>query len=122
MTAATPVIFGVFGKGYDPGYATAVVGVLLAASAIRPGFDMWSARMRAERRVTPVLWANSSYVAILLVLLLLLVPRWGALGAAVSVTCGALWLAAVGFVGIRRLGRTILPLTPAPPALEGGTT
>jgi len=119
MTAATPVLFGLFGKGYDPAYAAGVVGVLLAASVIRPGFDMWSARMRAARRVTPVLWANATYVALLLALVVVLVPRWGALGAATAVTASALWLAVVGAVGIRRLGRTSLsPRT----ASEGGTT
>lgn len=116
MTAATPILFGLFGPGYDPGYATAVVAVLLAASVIRPGFDMWSARVRAERRVLPVLWANLAYVVILLGLLLALVPRWGALGASAAVAASALWLAAVGGVGIRRLRRPV----PAPHPLRKG--
>ncbi|MET0296745.1 MAG: hypothetical protein ABW024_05040 [Microbacterium sp.] len=101
-TLATPVMFLLLGRGYPPLYGMAVVGTLAVASIVRPGYDIWSALMRARHRVRPVLWSNAVYVVILFALVALLVPRTGALGAAVSVTSAALALAVIGAVGLRR--------------------
>ncbi|SFS00732.1 Membrane protein involved in the export of O-antigen and teichoic acid [Microbacterium sp. cf046] len=104
-TLVTPVMFMILGRGYTPLYGMAVVGALAAASAIRPGYDLWSALSRARQRVMPVLLGNALYVAILLILVIALVPRFGALGAALSVTGGAVALAVVGATGLHRANR-----------------
>lgn len=102
-TLATPVLFLVVGRDYPPLYGMAVVGVLAIASMLRPGYDVWSALVRARHRVRPVLWGNAAYVVILLCLVFVLVPALGALGAAVSVAVGALVLAAIGGAGLHRV-------------------
>lgn len=104
---ATPVMFLVLGREYPPLYGMAVVGTLAVASVLRPGYDLWSALMRARHRVRPVLWSNGLYVVILFALVALLVPRIGALGAAIAVTSGAIALALIGAVGLRRPVHTI---------------
>ena len=102
-TVATPLLFLIAGQDYSPLYGMAVVGALALASIIRPGYDIWSALSRARHRVRPVLWGNLLYVCILFSVVLLLVPRLGALGAALAMVCGVCALAAVGAVGLRRL-------------------
>ncbi|HWI31430.1 MAG TPA: hypothetical protein VNT50_08050 [Microbacterium sp.] len=114
-TLVTPLMFLMLGRGYPPFYGMAVVGALAAASAIRPGYDLWSALSRARQRVMPVLLGNALYVVIVLGVVIALVPRFGALGAALSVACGALALAIVGAVGLRRAHRIRFRLT----AVEG---
>lgn len=101
-TLATPVMFLIVGRGYPPLYGMAVVGTLAAASVIRPRYDIWSALVRAQHRVRPVLWSNALYVAILFGLVLLLVPGLGAIGAAIAVVVGAIALALIGEVALRR--------------------
>ncbi|WP_106816144.1 lipopolysaccharide biosynthesis protein [Microbacterium timonense] len=105
-TLATPVLFFVVGRDYPPLYGMAVVGVLAIASTIRPGYDIWSALVRARHRVRPVLCGNAVYVVILLALVFALVPTLGALGAAIAVACGALALAAIGSVGLHHVRDT----------------
>jgi len=102
-TLATPLLFAIAGQAYSPLYGMAVVGFLAVASIIRPGYDIWSALSRARHRVRPVLWSNLLYVCILFGVVLLLVPRLGALGAALAMVCGVCALAAVGAVGLRRV-------------------
>ncbi|MDN3497307.1 hypothetical protein QL996_15310 [Planococcus sp. APC 4015] len=99
---ATPLMFLVLGRGYPPLYGMAVVACLAFASVIRPGYDIWSALMRARHRVRPVLWSNALYVAILFALVFALVPRVGALGAALAVGVAAVALAVIGITGLRR--------------------
>ncbi|WP_374977593.1 lipopolysaccharide biosynthesis protein [Microbacterium trichothecenolyticum] len=98
---ATPLMFLLLGRGYPPLYGMAVVGILAAASAIRPGYDIWSALSRARHRVRPVLVGNAVWLLTLLAFVLLLVPRWGALGASTAVVCAALVLTVIGIVGLR---------------------
>jgi O-antigen/teichoic acid export membrane protein len=98
---ATPLMFLLLGRGYPPLYGMAVVGILAAASAIRPGYDVWSALSRARHRVRPVLVGNAVWLLTLLAFVLLLVPRWGALGASTAVVCAALVLTVIGIVGLR---------------------
>jgi len=98
---ATPLMFLLLGRGYPPLYGMAVVGILAAASAMRPGYDVWSALSRARHRVRPVLVGNAVWVLALFGFVLLLVPRWGALGASIAVACAALVLAIIGSVGLR---------------------
>jgi O-antigen/teichoic acid export membrane protein len=112
-TLATPVMFLVVGRGYPPLYGMAVVGILAIASMLRPGYDVWSALVRARHRVGPVLWGNAAYVVILLSLVFVLVPDFGALGAAIAVACGAVALAAIGGVGLHRV-RDVAPRILAP--------
>lgn len=104
-TLATPVMFLLLGRDYPPLYGMAVVGVLAAASALRPGYDVWSALSRARHRVRPVLAGNALYVVVLLGLVAVLVPTLGALGAAIAVAAGAAALAVIGALGIRRSRR-----------------
>ncbi len=114
---ATPLMFLLLGRGYPPLYGMAVVGILAAASAIRPGYDLWSALSRARHRVRPVLVGNAVWVLTLLGFTLLLVPRWGALGASTAVACAALVLTVIGTVGLRhahRSGTAPLPSKGAP--------
>ncbi|KJL43984.1 hypothetical protein RS81_00661 [Microbacterium terrae] len=99
---ATPLMFLLLGRGYPPLYGMAVVGILATASALRPGYDVWSALSRARHRVRPVLVGNALWVLALSGLVLLLVPRWGALGASIAVACAALVLTLIGVVGLRR--------------------
>ncbi|GAA3631125.1 hypothetical protein GCM10022200_12510 [Microbacterium awajiense] len=101
-TLVTPVMFALLGRGYPPLYGMAVVGLLAGASALRPGYDIWSALIRAQHRVLPVLAGNAAYVAILLTAVFVLVPHFGALGAAIAVTSGAAALAIVGGIGLSR--------------------
>lgn len=117
VTCAVPVMFLILGGGYEPGYGAAVVGLLAAASVLRPPYDMWSALLRARRRIVPVLTVNAGYAAVMITLVLFLIPLWGALGAAASLTIGAWGLAVVGVVGVRRLNRS--PLPRPVPALGG---
>ncbi|MBW9109933.1 lipopolysaccharide biosynthesis protein [Microbacterium ureisolvens] len=98
---ATPLMFLLLGRGYPPLYGMAVVGILAAASAIRPGYDVWSALSRARHRVRPVLVGNAVWLLTLGGFVLLLVPRWGALGASTAVVCAALVLTVIGIVGLR---------------------
>ena len=112
VTLIAPVMFSLLGRDYEPLYGMAVVGALAAASAIRPGYDLWSALSRARHRVVPVLVGNAIYVAVLLILVFALVPRLGALGAATAVACGAVALAVIGAVGLHRFARSSSP-TPA---------
>lgn len=114
VTLATPVMFLVLGRGYQPLYGMAVVGALALASLIRPGYDLWSALVRAQQRVLPVLVSNVAYVVVVLCAVLLLAPRFGALGAALAVVLAATVLGIIGAVGIHRL-----PHTPRRPALQG---
>lgn len=99
---ATPLMFLLLGREYPPLYGMAVVGILAAASAARPGYDVWSALVRARHRVRPVLVGNAVWVFALFGMVLLLVPRWGALGASVAVACAALLLMVIGGAGLRR--------------------
>jgi len=105
VTLATPVMFVILGRAYPPLYGMAVVGTLAVASVIRPGYDIWSALVRARHRVRPVLWSNALYVAILFSLVFVVVPELGALGAAIAVVAGASALAVIAAVA---LGRTNL--------------
>ncbi|HKP08259.1 MAG TPA: hypothetical protein VJU58_13475 [Microbacterium sp.] len=98
---ATPLMFLLLGRGYPPLYGMAVVGILAAASAMRPGYDVWSALSRARHRVRPVLVGNAVWVLALFGFVLLLVPRWGALGASIAVACAALVLTLIGTIGLR---------------------
>lgn len=109
----TPLMFLLLGTGYEPLYGMAVVGVLAVASAIRPGYDVWSALMRSRHRVLPVLGSNAGYVALLYGLAFLLVPRWGALGAALAVVGGAAALAVVGAGGLRNVDRGTAKVAPS---------
>lgn len=117
VTAAVPIMFALLGEEYDPGYGAAVVGVLAAASVLRPPYDMWSALLRARRRILPVLTTNAAYTAVVAALVLVLIPSWGALGAAATIALGAAALAVVGAVGLHRLPRHTVT---APVAALGG--
>ncbi|MGB4776936.1 lipopolysaccharide biosynthesis protein [Microbacterium sp.] len=117
VTAITPVMFLLLGPEYDPLYGVAVVGALAAASVVRPGYDVWSALVRAQHRVRPVLFGNAVYAAIVIALVILTVPTLGALGAALAVFGGACALAVIGVAGLRRVSTT----TPQTLRLEGAT-
>lgn len=110
-TVLTPVMFLLLGRGYPPLYGMAVVGILATASAVRPGYDIWSALSRARHRVRPVLAGNAIWVLVLFGLVALLVPHWGALGASVAAAGAAVVLAAIGTIGIRH-ARPLVPLPP----------
>jgi len=105
VTCAVPVMFLFLGGGYEPAYGAAVVGLLAAASVLRPPYDMWSALMRARRRIVPVLTVNTGYAVVMVALVAILIPLWGALGAAAALTIAAWLLAIVGVLGVRRLDR-----------------
>lgn len=100
-TIVTPVMFLLLGRDYPPLYGMTVVGILALASAARPGYDIWSALSRARHRVRPVLAGNAAWVLILFALVLLLVPRVGALGASIAVVAAAAALTVIGAIGIR---------------------
>lgn len=105
LTAVTPVAFRLLGRGYDPNQATIVVGLLSAGCVLRSPYAIWSALVRAHHQVMPVLIANASSVVLLAVLLVLLVPVGGAVGAAAAVCGMAAWSFVVGVVGTRRMLR-----------------
>jgi O-antigen/teichoic acid export membrane protein len=112
-TVLTPIMFLVIGRDYPPLYGMAVVGILAAASAARPGYDIWSALCRARHRVRPVLAGNALWVLVLFALVLVLVPRWGAVGASVAVAGATALLVVMGALGIRRTAsHDPLPLPP----------
>jgi len=105
ITAATPLAFGLLGRGYDPARATLVVGLLSLGCLARTPYGIWSSLMRAHHRVTPVLAGNASTAVVLVVLAIGLVPAAGAAGAACAMLVSGLWAGALGIVGLRRLRR-----------------
>lgn len=117
-TLAAPILFAVVGRDYSPWYGVAVVGALALASAIRPGYDIWSALVRAQHHARPVLLGNALAVAIVLGGMFLLAPALGALGAALCTLAAASALAVIGVVGLRRLGRQARVPAPTPLAFD----
>lgn len=113
-TVAAPLLFLALGRGYQPLQGMAVVGVLALASTLRPGYDLWSALLRARRRALPVLTSNALYTTIVIALVVLLVPVAGSLGASVAVAAGATALAIIGAAALRRTSpRTFAPIEEA---------
>lgn len=105
ITAAAPFAFGLLGRGYDPGQATLVIALLCLGCVLRSPYGIWSSLMRAHQKVTPVLIANATTAALLVVLVIVLVPVAGAAGAAWSMLASGLWAGGLGLVGLRRLRR-----------------
>lgn len=103
MVIATPVLFGMLGRSYEPGRGALVVGLLCFACVIRSGYTIWSALMRANQQVLPVLVANAGGAALMVALLAALTPAFGAAGAAAGVFVAAVFHGLVGLVGLRRL-------------------
>ncbi|MFT4110163.1 hypothetical protein [Propionicimonas sp.] len=109
VTVATPVMFGLLGRGYDPVLGAAVVGLLAAGSVVRSVYSVWSSLLRAERRVVPVLVSNAACAVLLVALLVALVPVLGAAGGALAVLASAGCSALIGTTGLLRLRRDVVP-------------
>ncbi|WP_345751781.1 hypothetical protein [Microbacterium rhizophilus] len=101
-TGATPLLLSFLGEGYDAAQGAVIVAALAAASVLRPGYDLWSALMRARQRVAPVILGNVVWCAIVLAGCLTLVPPLGALGAALAILAGAVALAVFGLLASAR--------------------
>lgn len=84
-----PVLLWLLGDGYDPVPGLLIVAALVLASALRPRYDLWSALLRARRRVAPVIAANGIWILLVLTGCVALIPPLGAAGAALSLLAGA---------------------------------
>ncbi|TFB84420.1 hypothetical protein E3O44_15150 [Cryobacterium algoricola] len=116
LIAVAPFLLGALGRFYEGSAGITVIVLLAAGSVLRTSFEIWSATLRARQHTTIVLICTALFAAGLVPLVLVLTPRFGAVGAAAALLVVTVGLGVAGVVGLLRpllAGRRSAPAVPA---------
>uniref|UniRef100_UPI003D947386 lipopolysaccharide biosynthesis protein n=1 Tax=Gordonia sp. B7-2 TaxID=3420932 RepID=UPI003D947386 len=99
---AAPLLFGLFGDGYDHETLWLTLAVLCLGSMLRVSFVIWAAVLRASLATRTLLVTNVAASVLTVPVLVLSIIAWGAVGAAVGACFGSLVLGLAGVIGLTR--------------------
>ena len=102
LITVSPLLLGALGRFYESSTGVTVIVLLAAGSVLRTSFEIWGATLRARQRTTIVLICTALFAAGLLPLVLVLTPRFGAVGAAAALLIVTVGLGVAGVVGLLR--------------------
>ncbi len=97
-----PLLFGLFGDGYDHETLWVTLAVLCLGSVLRVTFVIWAAVLRASLATRTLLVTNVAASAVTVPVLVGCILAWGAVGAAAGACFGSLVLGIAGLIGLVR--------------------
>ncbi|MET9202543.1 oligosaccharide flippase family protein [Gordonia sp. NPDC003585] len=102
LIVTAPVLFELFGDGYDHQTLWLTLAVLCLASILRVSFVVWAAVLRASLATRALLVTNFATSVITVPFLVISIIAWGAVGAAVGACVGSLVAGLAGLIGLTR--------------------
>lgn len=106
--ALAPTLIPLLGGSQYSGAAPVLQIQSFALLAVFVG-QVWQLGLLSLRRQAALAWANAGALALVLVLGAVLIPQWGARGAAAGAVVGETFLAAVVYAFLRRDAPTVAP-------------